>query len=391
MNCFECGKELKNHDSMYYIGGDEYICENCRDNYYLCCEDCGDLVREEDIIAIDNGTRYVCELCADNYYTCDHCRDLFSGSYIAVDTNYTTLCQQCYEDYYFTCDACGEVYHISDGEYIDYYHYCNSCADNHRTCILPYCEKPNPVFYGGEAGYGLEVEIDNGECREEAAAEIQAAGGDHIYLKEDGSLSYMGIEIVTHPATLDYHANQFPWAEICDAALSYGYRSHDTDTCGLHIHASRTLFGNTLLEQDLTIAKIMLLIDRWYDTYIVQFARRDLYKMRQWADKPDADIQPGDADIEAVHKSKKTATNRYKAVNLCNYNTVEFRFFRGTLRRDTIIACIQWVDTIIRYCRNAQLKDLFDASWDNIFGNTEHVELTNYLKRRNLYNVKEEN
>ena len=142
-----------------------------------------------------------------------------------VDTHYTTLCQGCYEDCYFTCDGCGEVYHIDDGEYIDYYHYCNSCADDHRTCILPYCEKPDPIFFGGEAGYGLEVEIDNGESREAAAADIQAAGGDHIYLKEDGSLSYAGIEIVTHPATLDYHTNQFPWTEICDAALSYGYRS----------------------------------------------------------------------------------------------------------------------------------------------------------------------
>lgn len=388
MTCFECGKELQKQEAMWYIGGDEYICEDCRDDYYLSCEDCGDLVREEDIIAIDDGARYVCELCADNYYTCDHCRGLFSGSHIAVDTRYTTLCQDCYEDHYFTCDACGEVYHVSDGEYIDYYHYCTSCADDHRTCILPYCEKPDPVFYGGEAGYGLEVEIDNGECREEAAADIQAVGGDHIYLKEDGSLSYMGIEIVTHPATLDYHVNHFPWTEICDAALSYGYRSHDTDTCGLHIHASRTLFGGTLLEQDLTIAKIMLLVDRWYDSHILRFARRDLYRMQRWAGKPNADIQPGDGDIDAIHKAKKQASDRYRAINLCNYNTIEFRFFRGTLRRDTIIACIQWVDTIIRYCRSTPLNDLFSTDWDEIFGNTGHAELTDYLKRRNLYNVK---
>ncbi len=392
MTCFECGKEVQEQESMYYIGGDEYICEDCRDDYYISCEDCGDLVREEDIIAIDDGSRYVCELCADNYYTCDHCRGLFSSPNIAVDSHYTTLCQDCYENYYFTCDSCGEVYHLDDGEYIDYYHYCNSCADNHRTPILPYCEKPNPVFYGGgEAGYGLEVEIDNGECREEAAADLQAVGEGHIYLKEDGSLSYMGIEIVTHPATLDYHANYFPWTEICETALSYGYRSHDTDTCGLHIHASRTLFGGTLLEQDLTIAKIMLLVDRWYDSHILRFARRDLYRMQRWADKPNADIRPGDNDSDAVYKSKKTADSRYKAVNLCNYNTVEFRFFRGTLRRDTILASIQWVDTIINYCRSTPLKDLFNTSWDDIFSNTKHAELTDYLKRRNLYNVKGEN
>ena len=99
----------------------------------------------------------------------------------------------------------------------------------------------------------------------------------------------------------------------------------------------------------------------------------------------------GDDDHAAVNKSKKNADNRYKAVNLCNRNTIEFRFFRGTLKRDTIIASIQWVDTIIHYCRSTPLKDLFNTTWGNIFGNTEHEELTNYLKQRNLYNLKEGN
>jgi len=247
-----------------------------------------------------------------------------------------------------------------------------------------------PHFYGGHAGYGVELEIDDGEDKYEAAEDIQAAGGKHIYIKEDGSLSYMGMEIVTHPATLDYHINKFPWRDICHVALSYGYRSHDTDTCGLHIHASRSLFGNTDIEQDLTIAKIMLLIDRWYESYIVRFARRNIDKMRRWANKPNADIRPDDTDADAVQKSKKHAGDRYRAVNLCNYSTVEFRFFRGTLKRDTIIASIQWVDTIIKYCRNTPLKDLFNTSWDEIFGNTGHAELTAYLKQRELYNLKGE-
>jgi hypothetical protein len=255
---------------------------------------------------------------------------------------------------------------------------------------LSYSHKPSPIFFGdANAGYGLEVEIDDGHDRRDAARDIQAAGGDHIYLKEDGSLSCDGIEIVTHPATLDYHVNHFPWGDVCEAALSYGYKSHDTDTCGLHIHASRSLFGDTEIEQDLTIAKIILLIDRWYDTHIVRFARRNLSRMRRWADKPNADIKPEDDENAAVHKSKKTANDRYKAVNLRNHNTVEFRFFRGTLRRDTIIASIQWVDAIIQYCRNTSLKNLFNTAWGDVFGNTDHMELTAYLKHRDLYEGKE--
>lgn len=350
------------------------------------CEDCNRLIPNEDAIIVNYSTRLICRECADDYYTCDHCGRLFDERYIEIDTSEMTLCRCCYHDYYFTCAGCCEVCHLDDSECIDDYLYCSACAEDRRSSIQPYSYKPDPVFYGGNAGYGLELEIDEGNCREDAAKEIIQAGKNHIYIKADGSLSSEGMEIVTHPATLDYHVNRFPWSEICDTALSYGYRSHDTTTCGLHIHASRSLFGDTALEQDLTIAKIMLLIDRWYDDYIVRFSRRDLSRMRDWADKPNAGIQPEDDDTAAVHKSKRSATDRYKAVNLCNRHTIEFRFFRGTLKRDTIIASIQWTDTIIRYCRNTQLRDLFNADWNEIFGNTEHAELTNYLKERNLYN-----
>ena len=397
IRCFECGEELEELlKTVYHIGGENYICEDCRETYYVYCDDCGELVHEDDVFPVNNNNRsvydfYVCRDCSDHYHTCDHCNQLYSEHHIAVNTIQITLCDDCYSDYYFTCAGCDDVVHLDDGETIDGYCYCASCAEEHRDPILPYSTKPEPIFYGGNAGYGVELEIDDGDYKQEAARAIIEAAGDHIYLKEDGSLSYAGFEIVSHPATLDYHMNHFPWIGICETALGYGYKSHDTETCGLHIHASRSLFGSDQMEQDLTIAKIMLLVDRWYDTHIVQFARRDINKMRRWADKPNADIRPEDGDIEAVNKSKKTATDRYKAVNLCNRRTVEFRFFRGTLKRDTIIASIQWVDRIIQYCRNTPLKDLFSATWDNIFGNTGHTELTEYLKQRNLYNVKEEN
>lgn len=387
--CHECNDILKELEEAYRLWNGKYICEDCRVAYYVYCDDCHNLTHETSIMAADNGNRYICEICADEYYTCDHCEELCSGYNLAVNTYSLTLCGHCYNEYYFSCDGCNEVYNIDEGEYINNAYYCCYCADDYRDCIHSYSHKPSPIFYGGNAGYGVELEIDDGDCRQDAAGDIQAAAGDHIYIKEDGSLSYAGMEIVTHPATLDYHVNKFPWGDICHVALSYGYRSHDTDTCGLHIHASRELFGDSEVEQDLTIAKIMLLVDRWYNTYIVRFARRDLYKMRRWADKPNANIQPGDDDADAIYKSKKHAGDRYRAVNLCNYHTVEFRFFRGTLKRDTIIASIQWVDTIINYCRNTPLKDLFNTSWDEIFGSTGYTELTNYLKQRDLYKEKD--
>lgn len=387
--CYECREEIEDHETMYCIGDNDYICEDCRDNHYMYCEDCNELVHEYYIVAIDDNNRYVCEDCSSNYYRCDHCEQVYSEYNIAINRVNITLCDHCYSDYYFRCIECDEVEHLDYGETIDGYYYCASCAEEHRGPIQPYSYKPVPVFFGGNAGYGVELEIDEGDYKQEAAAAIAEAGGDHIYLKEDGSLSSAGIEIVSHPATLEYHLNNFPWSEICRVALSYGYRSHDTDTCGLHVHASRSLFGISLMEQDLTIAKIMLLFDRWYDSYTVQFARRNLMKMRRWADKPDADIQPEDDNNTAINKAKKTSNHRYKAINLCNTHTVEFRIFRGTLKANTILASIQWIDTLIKYCRQAQLKDLFEITWNDIFGNTGYAELTEYLKQRGLYEEKE--
>lgn len=387
--CYECEHEIQDNEPMYETR-DGYICEDCKDRYYTRCDDCDIFILDEDIIPVD-GDRLVCSECANEFYhECDHCREFFSSYNLGADTHYITLCYRCYEDNYFVCPGCDAIYRDDDGEPVGDALYCYHCA---RECqgenILSYNHKPKPVFYGGNAGYGLEVEIDDGDNRRDAARDIDEAGDGHIYLKNDGSLSNRGMEIVSHPATLDYHVNNFPWADICQTALDYGYRSHDTDTCGLHIHASRSLLGNTEMERELTIAKIILLIDRWYDTKIIKFARRDLSEMRRWADKPNADIRPWDNDEDAIHKSKKHASDRYRAINLTNYHTIEFRFFKGTLKRDTIIASIQWVDTIIDYCKTTPLKALWSTSWDDIFTTTGHIELTNYLKERELFNKKD--
>ena len=279
--------------------------------------------------------------------------------------------------------------HYDDIFQIDGYFYCSECAEDHLNTILAYDYRPSSLhFYGckpGESvGYGVELEIDNGESREEAARAILRAAQDFVYIKHDGSLNY-GFEIVSHPATIDYHMTEFPWSEILRTAEEYDFKSHDTETCGLHIHASRTLFGRGPLERDLNIAKCMLLIDSYWNEYIVPFSRRDYSKLDEWARKPDAGISSDDESFIAIDKAKKTANKgRYQAINLQNYHTVEFRFFRGTLRRDTIIASIQFVDTLINYAKRTELKDVFKKSFVDIFGNTGHPELTEYLRLRKL-------
>jgi hypothetical protein len=392
MFCADCGTMI---DCEEYTNTDgDAICEDCADFYYSC-DYCDEVTLRHDLMPIDGGRGYVCEDCANShYYRCDDCGEYVSRRNLWTDRN-LTICYDCCGDYY-TCYDCGDVVHCNDVRMIDGEAYCDDCASSHQNYINDYNYKPEPIFYGEssdsvEGHYGLELEIDDGDDRQEAARCIQDAGGDCIYLKHDGSLSSDGIEIVTHPATLQYHMESFPWRDICRAALDYGYRSHDTDTCGLHIHASRSLFGATRLEQHLNIAKVILLIDFWWEQYIVPFSRRNYNQLNNWAKKPNAYILPSDNAEQAVNKAFSTSQcDRYKAVNLKNYNTVEFRFFRGTLRRDTIIASIQFIDTLIKYVSSVDLDDLWDKTFNDVFGDTQYAELKDYLQKRKILDESEE-
>ncbi len=390
--CADCGAVIDCEG--YTNANDEAICEDCAGNYYPC-DSCGEITHQDDLIPIDGGREYVCESCATFYcYRCDDCGEYVSRYNLWSERN-LTICCNCAHNYY-VCEDCEDVIHYNDAHDVNGNIYCNDCAPSHQSVISEYNYKPTPIFYGElsewvKGYYGIELEIDDGDCKREAAQRIQDAGGDGIYLKHDGSLSSDGIEIVTHPATLKYHMQSFPWRSICRTALDYNYRSHDTDTCGLHIHASRTLFGQRPTEQDLNIAKIILLIDFWWEQYIVPFSRRNYNQLNDWAKKPNAYIMATDSEYDAICKARRSGEyDRYKAVNLKNSHTVEFRFFRGTLRRETIIASIQFIDTLINYVSNVELKDLWDKTFTDVFGDTSYTELRDYLQKRRLLDESEE-
>ena len=394
VTCYNCGCIIEGCDD-YEDDNGETICESCFEEYYYPCDKCGDVTRRDDLKSIDGGREYVCETCADSYYyQCDHCGEYISQRNLWLDRN-LTICIECQWDY-CTCYDCEDVLRCDDVHNIEGYGYCDDCAPNHWPIIRDYNYKPSPEFYGElsewvKGYYGLELEIDDGYDKREAAQRIQDAGGEHVYLKHDGSLSEDGFEIVTHPATLEHHMHSFPWRDIIRAARDYNYTSHDAGTCGLHIHASRTLFGADRTTQDLNIAKTILLIDFWWELYIVPFSRRNYNQLNEWAKKPNARIMASDSETEAICKAIESGEyDRYKAVNLKNRHTVEFRFFRGTLRRDTIIASIQFVDTLIKYVSGVELADLWDKTWADVFSNTQHAELKDYLQKRKLLDESEE-
>src|SRR5699024_5639288 len=133
---------------------------------------------------------------------------------------------------------------------------------------------------------GVELEIDEGGEDEDSAEEIYYIANrtaDHLYMKHDGSLDN-GFELVSHPMTLNYHKGKMPWRDILRKAINLHYRSHQAETCGLHIHVNKHAFGRTQAEQEDVIARLVLFYEKFW-AEILRFSRRTESQANHWASR----------------------------------------------------------------------------------------------------------
>ena len=231
---------------------------------------------------------------------------------------------------------------------------------------------------------GVELEIDEGgECDSNAEILLDTANAKetHIYCKHDGSID-SGFEIVSHPMTLDYHTNCMPWQELFRKALSMGYYLHQTDTCGLHIHVNRNIFGKIYQDQEDAISRVVYFVENHWNE-LLKFSRRTEANMNRWASRYGISTTAKDT----YKKAKDKHCGRYVAVNLENYSTIEFRLFRGTLRYKTFIATLQLVEEICRHALQMDDCGIEGMSWSEFVTHIPEskAELIEYLKMKRLY------
>lgn len=108
-------------------------------------------------------------------------------------------------------------------------------------------------------------------------------GSDFTYAMHDGSLDY-GFEIATMPATLRYHQEVPRYEKAFELAKILEYRSHDTDSCGLHVHMNRRFFGASRSVQNIKAAFMALILERNWEE-VIRFSRRNYHSVEEWADK----------------------------------------------------------------------------------------------------------
>ena len=171
-----------------------------------------------------------------------------------------------------------------------------------------------------------------------------------------------------------------------------GARAHDTDTCGLHVHVSRAALGNDDEAKRLCIAKIFELVER-FQQHLSCFARRDITASR-WCQPTEYGHSTSDGS-RALRRKAATVQDRqgfdvhdgrrYRAVNLQNPSTIEFRLFKGTLKPDTFYATIALVDGIVRWCKQHTTPEVHTLTWDGLLAWINDDTLTAYWNTRKQY------
>lgn len=380
--CFNCEENFSG-DKLTEVNGELY-CSECMDENFISCEKCRELIHIDDYIEAGNGD-IICEYCLDDHYTkCDDCGEYFPNDDVYYDGN-IHLCENCMQDYY-TCQNCGEYVHENDTFCYDGEVYCQYCYERIKPFIHDYHYKPEPIFYGeGKKYFGIEIEIDGGGEDNEKAENITQNinySKEHVYCKHDGSLDE-GFEIVTHPMSYNYITKiKNDFRIMMEAAINEGYVSHNAETCGLHIHVSRRFFGECEEQQDLHISKILFLIEKHWNKMVI-FSRRTEAQLNRWASRY---CEEGESLNSNNILEKAKISGRYHAINLENEHTIEFRFFRGTLKFNTFIATIQFVHHLTDLAKNLSLQETQSLQWDKIvnINENEYPELAQYLRERKL-------
>ena len=237
-----------------------------------------------------------------------------------------------------------------DGEYIGDYH---SSSRKLGYLYSPKFDKENPRVM-----LGLELELEcDGVPRSELAETVIGRigrtedGSRYALCENDGSLDN-GFEIVTAYTGLDMHEGMLK--NLFSAPLRGG-KSHDTRTCGLHVHVCKSTM--TLYHA----AKLVLFINAPENEKLVRaIARRDSNAFAEIKNKAEnKDWLRGAMNRDDSEQALRNLnTSRYEALNFYNPRTVEFRLFKGSLKYTTVMACLEFARICWFFSRDTSANNL---------------------------------
>ena len=253
----------------------------------------------------------------------------------------------------YTCNYCGRIL-SNDRAFISEYDdkiYCNCCYEENvpNTPIGAYhehegtlkfkdLEEPYPVYYRG-----LEVELET-DINEDVLQVLREADQSLFCFEEDGSLN-SGFEIITAPMSRLYWSKTgFNKLEklIIDLKKVSDPRAWDGGHCGLHIHFNRIEVANAAQK---FLKEFMI---KNHD-FIAKISGRDSF---EYCRNPSYD------DYGISENGDIYNYSRYLTLNFTT-ETLEFRFWRGTLKTENIKASVQLTEDLIGFAELAVRCDEF--------------------------------
>ena len=175
-----------------------------------------------------------------------------------------------------------------------------------------------------------------------------------IYSTSDSTVQ---IDLDTMPCSLEYHKT-LNYKQMFEYLDKQGYKGHDANSAGLHIHADRKYLGKTELMQQLTIAKILYILEKFNDQICVIARRNNSYSEFVGNGKDESSI----VDLYGKYKNK----GKRAALNLQHPETIEFRCFRSTLKYETFILTLEFVQDIIDYAKKSDQKEFIICTEDGV-------------------------
>lgn len=195
--------------------------------------------------------------------------------------------------------------------------------------------------------------------------------GTMAYMKYDGSLE-SGFEIVTHPATLEYHLNDFPWNTLLTSLKDWGVQADSRRSAGLHVHFDKKFLS---AEQQAKYAVFVYT----FPAQVTAIARRS---PSSYCTRKNISEYPPQSKRELHYSS-----NRYDAVNTTNEHTIEIRVFQATLRPNIMLSSLEFVDSIAHFVKERKTTS-FDIDATIKTGDPElWKRYVNYVHKKNYPNL----
>lgn len=188
--------------------------------------------------------------------------------------------------------------------------------------------KPSTVYLGCE----LEFETTD---KDKAKIKVGTALKNHAIMKSDGSI-HNGFEVVTCPATLDIHLEEFKkfYSDFPNELIN-------APNVGMHVHVSRKPLSI------LQVGKLTAFMNNVKNKKFIEFI----------AGRSNNHYCTQDKDRTVTYPwTHQNGGARYNALNLCNKETIEFRIFSTPVTFNNFASNIQFCQALVDYCQPANLS-----------------------------------